>query len=136
MCCLHCVAVRCSVLQHVPFAMEWLLAVGFVAVCCSVLQCVAVCCSALQCVAVCCSVLQCVALCRIVSHCVAVCCSVLQYVAVCCSVLQCVAVCCSVFQVVQGAMGWLRAADFLNWYVSFAKESYKKGGSFAIATYI
>jgi len=42
----------------------------FVAVCCSVLQCVAVCCSVLQCVAVCCSVLQCVA--------------------VCCSVLQCV----------------------------------------------
>jgi len=35
--------------------------VGYVAVCCSVLQCVAVCCSVLQCVAVCCSVLQCVA---------------------------------------------------------------------------
>ena len=38
---------------------------------------VAVSCSVLQCVAVCCSVLQCVA----------VCCSVLQYIAVCCSVL-------------------------------------------------
>jgi len=75
----------CSVLQYV-------------AVCCSVLQCVAAyvaqggvataagsmraasiefcaCCSVLQCVTVCCSVLQCVA-------CVAVCC-------MCCSVLQC-----------------------------------------------
>jgi len=31
---------------------------GFVAVCCSVLQCVAVCCSVLQCVALCYSVLQ------------------------------------------------------------------------------
>ena len=30
----------------------------YIAVCCSVLQCVAVCCSVLQCVAVCCSVLQ------------------------------------------------------------------------------
>ena len=61
---------------------------GFVAVCCSVLQCVEVCCSVLQCVAVCSSMLQYVA----------VCCSVLQCVAVCCSVLQCVAVCCSVPQ--------------------------------------
>jgi len=43
----------------------------FVAVCCSVWQCVAVYCSVLQCVAVCCSVLQCVA----------VCCSVLPIVA-------------------------------------------------------
>jgi len=43
----------------------------FVAVYCSVLQCVAVCCSVLQCVAVCCSVLQGVA----------VCCGVLQSVA-------------------------------------------------------
>ena len=34
---------------------------GYIAVCCSVLQCVAVCCSVLQCVAVCCNVLQCVA---------------------------------------------------------------------------
>jgi len=40
---------------------------------------VAVYCSVLQCVAVCCSVLQCVA----------VCCRVLQYAAVCCRVLQC-----------------------------------------------
>ena len=30
---------------------------GYVAVCCSVLQCVAVCCSVLKCVAMCCSVL-------------------------------------------------------------------------------
>jgi len=49
----------------------------YVAVCCSVLQCVAVCCSVLQCVAVCCSVLLfreatkwCFGLC--VLHCVAV----------------------------------------------------------------
>ena len=61
--------------------------VPYIAVCCSVLQCVAVCCSVLQCEmsssphptssfrTLHCSVL----------HCVAVCCSVLQYVAVCCS---------------------------------------------------
>jgi len=41
---------------------------------------VAVCCSVLQCVAVCCSVFG----------------SVWQFLAVCCSVLQSVAVCCSV----------------------------------------
>ena len=41
------VAVRCSVLQCVAFA-----------VCCRVLPCVAVCCRALQCVAVCFSALQ------------------------------------------------------------------------------
>jgi len=68
----------------------------FVAVCCSVLQCVcsvfAVCCSVLQCTAACCCVLQCVAECYRVLQCIAVCCSVLQCVAVCCSVLQCVAV--------------------------------------------
>jgi len=61
---LQCVAVYCSVLQHV-------------AVCCSMLQCVAdtgqmhdieaVCCSVLQCVAMCCSVLRCVAVCCSVS---------------------------------------------------------------------
>ena len=51
------------------------------------LQCVAVCVAAY--VAVCCSVLQCVGS---VLQCVAVCCSVLQCVAVCYSVLQCVAV--------------------------------------------
>jgi len=54
-------------------------------------------------VALCCSVLQCVAVCSgegDVKHqvsrqmsCVAVCCSMLQRVAVCCSVMQCVAVC-------------------------------------------
>jgi len=36
---------------------------SYVAMCCSVLQCVAVSCSAMQCIAVCCSVLQCVAVC-------------------------------------------------------------------------
>ena len=93
----------CSVLQ-------------FVAVWCSVLQCVA-CCSVLQHVAVCCSVLQCGIVCCNVSR-VAVrrsalvddartaydealalgdlsmCCSLSQYVAECCCVLQCVAMCC------------------------------------------
>jgi len=58
----------------------------FVAVCCSVLQCVAVCIEQQsKCDVVCCSVLQCVA----------VCCGELRRVAVCCSVLQCVAVRCS-----------------------------------------
>jgi len=59
----------------------------YVAVCCSVLQCVAVCehttthdDSMSQCVAVCCSVFQ-----RLIVGC-----SVLQYVAVCYSMLQCV----------------------------------------------
>jgi len=33
----------------------------YVAVCCTVLQCVAVCCSVLQCVVSCCTVIQCVA---------------------------------------------------------------------------
>jgi len=62
----------------------------WVAVCCSVMQCVAVWCSVMQCDAVWCSVLQCVAVCCSVIQCVAVCCSLLQCVAVCCSVLQCV----------------------------------------------
>ena len=88
----------------------------YVAVCCSVLQCVAVCCNMLRkttCLHffefryICCSVVQFVA----------VCCSVLQYaaqgnlppflrmsiymlgcVAFCCIVLQCVAVCCNVLR--------------------------------------
>ena len=61
-----------------------------VAACCSVLllQYVAVCCSVLQCVAVCFSVLQYAAMCCSVLQCAAVCCGVLQYAAVCCSVLQ------------------------------------------------
>jgi len=48
-------------------------------------------------VAVFCSVLQCVAVhTQAQTRVEAACCSVLQCVAVCCSVLQCVAVCCSV----------------------------------------
>jgi len=82
--------------------------VKYVAVCCSVMQCVAVCCSR---VAVCCShlrvkslsissMLQCDAACCSVSLCVHLgvkslsnqaCCSELQSVSECCSVLQCVA---------------------------------------------
>ena len=47
----------------------------------------------MQYVAVCCSVLQCLAtVCCNVSQCVAVCCGVLRCVAVCCGVLRCVAV--------------------------------------------
>jgi len=55
-----------------------------------------------QYVAICCSVLQCVAanMVRHVCGCeVWVCVSILQFVAVCCSVLQCVAVCCSEYGV-------------------------------------
>jgi len=76
----------------------------FVAVCCSVLQCVAVCCSVLQCVAVCCSSRFVKTACTqnptkiSVLKCVAVSCSMLQYVAVCSSVLQCVAVQCNMLQ--------------------------------------
>ena len=76
----------------------------YVAVCCSVVQCVAVCCSVLV---VFCSVLKCVACVYINTHRsliwsgqmgtvhvdrAAVCCSVLQCVAVWCSMLQCVKV--------------------------------------------
>ena len=77
----------------------------FVAVCCSVLQCIyifsriRVCvsdvhvfCSVLLCVAVCCSVLYICLRIRVCASDVQVCCSVLQCVVVCCSVLQCVAV--------------------------------------------
>jgi len=57
----------------------------YVAVCCSVLQCVAVWCTlivfVLQCVTACCGVSQCVA-----------------KVAVCFSGLQCVAICCSKYR--------------------------------------
>ena len=91
----------------------------YVAVCCSVLQCVAVSetwrfhterARVLQCVAVCCSVLQCVAVCCSELHSVRpgiftwherMCCSALQHVVACCSVLQRVAVCCSVSKYVR-----------------------------------
>jgi len=77
----------------------WCIVVQFVAVCCSVLQCVAVlytceelvveqcntlCCSVLQYVAVCYSMLQCVAVLYTCEELVAK-----QCVTVCCSVLQC-----------------------------------------------
>jgi len=74
----------------------------YVAVCCSVLQCVAGLAKELEAkakakggmlrVAVCCRVLPCVAVRCCALPCVAVCCSVLQCVAVCCLLLQCVAV--------------------------------------------
>jgi len=96
----------------------------FVAVCCSVLQCVAIFLQfsgglsslsfphphlyRLIYVAVCCSALQCVA----------VCCSVLQCVAVCCSVLQCDAVCCNVMQRVDSSQPiFFVAPTFLYIYV-------------------
>jgi len=86
----------------------------YVAVWCSMVQCVAVCCngrivntsiyyfqqhvglallccSVLQYVAVRCSALQCVAVRYSALQCGAVWCSMLQCVAVCCSVVQCVA---------------------------------------------
>ena len=62
-CVAHCVAVCCIVLSH-ELLQE--VSMQYVAVCCSVLQCVVV----LQCVAVCCSVLHCVAVCCTVLHCV------------------------------------------------------------------
>ena len=110
----------------------------YVAVCCSVLQCVAVCCSVLQFVAVCCTVLQCAVVCCSVLQCVAVlqcfrneyqqmCVSSVEgyagpsdkghfmgsmCVAVCCSVLQCVAVCCSVLQRVAACCSVLQCVAF------------------------
>jgi len=74
---------------------RWYECCNFVAVCCSVLQCVAVCCSVLQCVAVCCSVLQqqrtrYARILRLLSRAVDMSVATLfQCVAVCCSVLQC-----------------------------------------------
>jgi len=77
---LQYVAVCCSMLQCVA---------AYVYHCCGVLQRDAVCCSMLQCVAVCCSrhvpLLRCVAVYCSMLHCVAVCCSKLQYDAACCS---------------------------------------------------
>jgi len=85
---LHYVAVCCTMLQCVV-------------VCCSVLHCVALCCTVSQnvaaCVAVCCSVWQCGAVCCSALQCVAVRCGVKQRVAAYCSALQCVTVCCSVY---------------------------------------
>jgi len=66
----------------------------FIAVSCSVSQCVAVFHSVLQCFTLCCSVSQCVAVFHSVLQCFTVCCGVLQCVAVRCSALsslQCVA---------------------------------------------
>jgi len=57
---LQCVAVMVREVAQKDSAREVIGAL-YVAVCCSVLQCVAAGCSVLQCVAVCCSVLQCVA---------------------------------------------------------------------------
>jgi len=59
----------------------------FVAVCCSVLQCVAMCFSVLR---VCCSILWYVGQIARAAPFENVCYSVLQFVAVCCDVLQCV----------------------------------------------
>jgi len=112
---LQCVAVCCSVLQCVDFAIHppdlrvCVLVRCFARICCSVF---AVCCSVLQCVAVCCNerqlcdstagslslrpgltlgtnLLQCVAMCHSALRCVAVCWSVLECVGASCSVLQC-----------------------------------------------
>ena len=79
---LQCIAVFCNVVQGdvrvvALDATRSFQLMHYVAVCCSVVQCVAVWCSVLQRVAVCSSVLQCVAVCCIVLlQCVAVCCSV------------------------------------------------------------
>jgi len=105
----------------------------YVAVCCSVLQCLAakVCCRALPCVVVCCSVLQRDRLRRIsqredatempthlllnptIEECAVACCSVLYRAAACCSVLRCsllqyVAVCCSDSTMEECGADWQR----------------------------
>jgi len=82
------VARRSPVYMHETFVVVWCSALQFVAVCCSLLQCVVVWCSALQYGAVHCSMLQCVV----------VQCSALQYVAVHCSLLQCGVVWCNALQ--------------------------------------
>jgi len=51
-CCVVCVVCVCGVVCTSKSTLQK----AYVAVCCSVLQCVAVCCSVLQCVAVCCVV--------------------------------------------------------------------------------
>ena len=62
---LQCVAVCGSLVQLVAVSDEEAFSKGdtYVAVCCSVLQCVAGCCSALQCIPVHCNVFQCVVVC-------------------------------------------------------------------------
>jgi len=97
------VAVRCSVLQCVAVPKEGAClheccSVLQYDVVCSVLQCFAMCCSVLQCVAVCCSVLQCVAVCRSTAPNEGACPH--ECVAVWRSWLQYNAVCCSVLQCV------------------------------------
>ena len=75
---------------------------SFVAVWCSVLQCVAVLCSVLQCFAVWCSALQCVAVLCSVLQCFAVCCNALQSLdtslAACSSSLHCLVGHCNTLQ--------------------------------------
>ena len=126
----QCVAVCCSVLQHMntSHVARLLEAVTYV-------QCGAVRCSALPCVAMCCRVSQCVAVCRSVSQCVAVCRSVLRHMdtggkipgVVCCIEfayvtrlleaiphVQCVAVCCSVLQSIGTCCSVLHRARICN----------------------
>jgi len=123
-----CVAVWCSV---VPCVAVWCSVLPCGAVCCRVVPCVAVWCSVVQCVAVCCSVLPCGAVwCRVVP-CGAVCCRVVQCGAMCCRVVQCVAVCCRMLQSVAVPCrhvhtGWLQWVGSIKFYVSFAKETYKR----------
>ena len=62
---MQCIAVYCSVLQHVAVPhLQSALRIDMLIYYCAnflLLQCVTVCCSVLQCAAVCCSVLQCAA---------------------------------------------------------------------------
>ena len=118
-----CVAVCCSVWQHVAVRCSVLqcaeqgLLCTMIATCKCVLQRVAACCSTLQCVAVCCSVLQCakqglicamIATRKCVLQCVAACCSTLRVAVRGTMIVMrydrrlqvCVAVCCSVLQCV------------------------------------
>jgi len=92
--CFACVAVCCRVFAVCLqcFYSGFAVRLQWVAVGCSVLQCV---CSLF---AVCCSVLQCDAVCYSVLQYATVCYSVLQRGAVCYSVLRCLAVRCNVLQ--------------------------------------
>ena len=121
----------------------------FVAVCCSVLQCVGLfpnCLLTNWGLRVCCSVLQCKRppsgffRTRGLSLCVGcqrwadvltVCCGVLQCVAVCYSVLQCVAVCCSVLQCLCSCNNEMsRLPHMREAYKSKATVAYKKRALF------
>jgi len=90
---LQYVAVRCSMLQCVAVFFPRHTSPSLTP-CCSVWSC----CSALQGVAVCCSVLQCIAVCCSVLQCVAVCCNVVMSYQILASLHSCTMGCCKTLQ--------------------------------------